>query len=510
MNNEGEKALFSLALSPACLPTFDQSLHRTAAYLLLSPEGLLLTKERAQKRYHYAFTSTDKGVHAMATVQPFRAIRYTAQAGDIQMLVCPPYDIIPLEAQKEYLAKSNYNIIRLEKPTAELAGTGTDLPIPQNSAPHQAESTAQNQEDPYQAAGALFQEWLEAGILAQDELPALFVYQMEWQGKTLEGVVARVLLEEFSKGVILPHEETLSKAKQDRFNLMCAAGCNFSDIYAIYDEPKVKAPSVKGAPLYEVTDENLVVHRLWALTDPQAIESYTQGLADTRLYIADGHHRYETALRYRNQQRNLGAPLGSDSDYLMMLLVEMSHPGLEVLPTHRVVQGLEHCDAQALLDAAAPYFAIERTTPDQMQSALEAAYQQGKKAFGLYAKGTAALLTFQGSCVPEALLPNATEASRKLDVQILHVLVLEHILGIDRANMAEQKNLVYLRDWGKAKAAVDANNADLAFMLNPPRVSEIRDVAAAGEKMPQKSTYFYPKVVTGLTLNPVRGALGGA
>lgn len=422
----------------------------------------------------------------MAEIAPFGALRFTEKAGKIDQLVCPPYDIISDEQRKAYLSTNAHNIIRLELP--------------------------REGENPYAQAGQTLNRWLEEGVLACDEQPALYLYEEEFthrdQRMRFSGVICRVKLEEFSKGVVLPHEETLSKAKTDRLNLMRATGCNFSQIYSLYhDEDGVTAGRLavcrEEKPLIELTDGEGVTHRLWMVCDPQVIDAVVGDFSNRKLYIADGHHRYETALNYRNERRQQGLSVKGDAcDSVMMMLVDMENPGLVVYPTHRIVRDLERFHEEEVIAACGEYFDVERDVAlADVSGRLDVAYAEGKKAFALYAGGSASLLVLRDESVMADLLPGASAALRGLDVSILHSLVLERIFGIDKANMANQLNLTYTRVAEEAIGAVDAGQANCCFLLNPTRVSEIRDVAAAGEKMPQKSTYFYPKLITGLVMN---------
>lgn len=422
----------------------------------------------------------------MAQVIPYRALRFTEKAGAIAQLTCPPYDIISEEQRKAFLQQNPHNIIRLELP--------------------------RDGEDPYAAAGETLRGWLQDGILKQDDAPAFYIYDITFDvngEKHITGLVGRVHLEEFEKGIVLPHEFTLSKAKADRLQLMHATGCNFSDIYSLYraDDPASPIHDVmllteKAALVHEMTDEAGLTHRLWALTDEKETAAVTKAFKDLKLYIADGHHRYETALNYRRELKESGL-WKEDADYCMMMLVEMSHPGLVVFPTHRVVRDLPDFSAEKLLAACAEYFDVQPMPLDHLQAGLDAAYTAQKKAFGFYDGKTSVLLTLKDTAVMDSLLPDVSTVSRQLDVTVLHTLILERLLRIDKENMANQKNLIYTRVLDEALETVEKGGADCCFLLNPTRVSEIRDVAAAGEKMPQKSTYFYPKLITGLTMNKI-------
>jgi len=421
----------------------------------------------------------------MAEIRPFRALRFnTEKAGEIGQLVCPPYDIISDEQRKGYLAKNPCNIIRLELPKGE---------------------------NPYQTAGETLKQWMEQGILRQDEQESIYIYEEEFTVNGLhtkfKGCIVRVRLEEFSKGIVLPHEETLSKAKEDRFNLMKATNCNFSQIYSLYMDPEHEITNrldalSDAAPENELTDSDGVTHRLWIVSDQSEIAAICKAFADKKLYIADGHHRYETALNYRNYCRENKIGSGEE-DYVMMMLVDMEHPGLVVLPTHRLVRDLPQFDKENLLTACREYFDVtEEEDINSAEAKLKTLYDDGKKAFAFYCGGSGyTLLVLRDTDALARLLPDKSAAFQGLDVTVLHTLVLEKILGIDADNMAKQINLTYVKQFEDAVAAVEKGDAQCAFILNPTKVTEIRDVAAAGEKMPQKSTYFYPKLITGLVMN---------
>lgn len=428
----------------------------------------------------------------MAEIKPFRALRFTDKAGNIASLTCPPYDIISEEQRQKFLAENPYNIIRLELPKGE---------------------------DPYTQAGKTLESWLDEEILKCDRDPAIYIYEEEFTayGKTskVKGIICRVKLEEFSKGIVLPHEETLSKAKEDRFNLMKATSCNFSQIYSLYmDETGETRRRIdhlsSGTPRYEFSD-GLVTHRLWIVNDAVAIEAFRSDFAARRLYIADGHHRYETAINYRNYCRE-NAVWAPGSEFVMMMLVDMENPGLVVFPTHRLVRGLPDFSPEQVLAGSAAYFDAE-TLSDRgaVEPRLKADYDAGKKSFVFAAVQDGALaytlLTLRDPSVMADFLPEKSEASRGLDVSVLHTLILERVLGIDKENMANQKNLTYTRSADEALESVRTGESQCAFLLNPTRVEEIGAVAAAGEKMPQKSTYFYPKLITGLVMNSLEAPL---
>ena len=383
----------------------------------------------------------------MAVIKPFRGMRFdTDKAGTLKTLCCPPYDIISEEQRKEFIKQNEYNVIRLELP--------------------------KEGDDVYVRAGEILDMWRSKGVLIHEDKPAIYIYEMEFNAyskrRSVKGIIARVKVEEFSKGIILPHEFTLSKAKADRFNLMKATNCNFSQIYALYMDSehttlKTIDDKSKTDAQYQFTDDDNITHRIWVCTDEDVINKLVNDFADRKLYIADGHHRYETALNYRNYCRENGISKEGDAqDYQMIYLVDMEHPGLIVFPTHRMVRDLADFDKDNVLESCEEYFDIM-----------------------------------------DSVLPDLSPASRQLDVSVLHSLVLEKTMGIDKENMANQINLTYTKFFEEAIMAVDKGEFQCSFILNPTRVTEIRDVAAAGEKMPQKSTYFYPKMITGMVMNDI-------
>lgn len=423
----------------------------------------------------------------MAEIKGYKGLRFNCEkAGKIEELVCPPYDIISDQQREEYIKTNPHNIIRLELPKGD---------------------------DKYNKAAEILKDWLEKAILVKEDKPAIYIYEEEFtaygERKAIKGIICRVKLEEFSKGIILPHEFTLSKAKEDRLNLMKATNCNFSQIYSLYMDGgkntlgKIDSLS-KSEPDIQLQDNDNVTHRMWIIKDEKAIADICSDFADRKLYIADGHHRYETALNYRNYLREQGlAKEGDACDYQMMMLVDMEHPGLVVFPTHRLVRNLDSFNAERVIDGCKEYFDVtEHSDINTIESTLMELYNQGKKAYAFYCGGSSyKLLVLKDTNIIKKLLPNASTATQQLDVTILHTLILEKIFGIDAENMAKQINLTYTKIFDEAISSVQQGNSQCAFILNPTRVSEIREVASNGEKMPQKSTYFYPKMITGLVMN---------
>ena len=424
----------------------------------------------------------------MAKVIPFPALRFTSKAGEISKNVCPPYDIISSSEREEYIKESECNIVRLE------------LPVGDNA---------------YENAGALYRKMRAEGLLSVDEIPAFYIYEEEFsvcgEVKKIKGIFARVKLEEFSEKVILPHEETLSKAKEDRFNLMCATFCNFSPIYSMYtDEKRVITYKIdelsKRAPDIEFTSKDGIIQRLWVIKKSADTDFIEKAFEEKQLFIADGHHRYETALKFRKKLISDGIikDASHPANYVMMMLIDMENDGLVVFPTHRIVKNLENFDEFMAIEKIKEYFAVSEIKESEIEHSLDE--NRDKKAFVLCSKGGKYhLLTLiegeKSKGALDLLNPGKSEYYKNLDVTVLHSLILEKIFGIDKENMAKQINLKYTRDISEAKAAVADGSADCAFLINPTKVSDIKNVSLAGDKMPQKSTYFYPKLITGLVMN---------
>jgi uncharacterized protein (DUF1015 family) len=427
----------------------------------------------------------------MATIKAFRGTRYSASAGKLAELCCPPYDIIS-ESERNALLRTNpHNIIRLELPRSYKDGEeNADL-------------------ESYAEAGRTLNEWVVNGTLVDDGDENIYVYEFSFENegeiRAVKGFVALVKLEEFSKGIVLPHEETLSKAKTDRFNLMTETGCNFSQIYSLYQDPDntglaVLDSATSGAPTTEFTDSDNVTHRMWAVSDTDVIGKIAALTADKRVYIADGHHRYETALAYRDAVASgeVKPPegLSATADSVPMMLVNMENPGLTVWPTHRIVRDLPDFDCGAVLAKCAEYFDI--TEHDSLPC-----FADRTNAFVLYHAGKYTLMVLKEKHIMDSILADKDVSLRYLDVSVLHSLVLERLFGIDKENMAAQRNLTYTRVFDEAIEAVDSGAANCAFLLNSTPIAEISNVASSGGKMPQKSTYFYPKLTTGLVMNRI-------
>ncbi len=404
----------------------------------------------------------------MAQIYPFKGLRYTKKAGKLKDNICPPYDIISPEERKALIKKSVFNLVSLEKPEGE-------------------------GENMYVEARKTLDEWIKNGVVKYDEEDSVYLYRVafDYEGKAYyyDGIIALCKAYNFDEKVVLPHENTLKKAKEDRFRLLLATRTSFSSVYSLYED---KDGGVKNAlagvtetePVSSVTDTEGVTHTLWKIFDEAKIKGIVEAMADKKLYIADGHHRYETALRYRDFT---GYP---EAGALLMTMVDMDSEGLLVLPTHRILH--KQADMNAVLEKMGEDFEIiPAYTREAMEELLKK--HEARHAFGIYFDGKyrVAVLKWQKLNLPPV---------EDLDVTVLHDVILEKQLGITKEDLAAQKSLTYTRDIDEGVRAVDGGSATACFILNATKVSQIRDVADAGEKMPQKSTYFHPKLISGLIM----------
>ena len=468
-------------------------------------------------------------------VSPFQGICYNQGiVGDLAHVLCPPYDVITPEQQKLYYEESNYNGIRLEFPTESLELTG----------------------DRYQRAAITFQQWLRHGVLQLDSVSSFYLHdhRFEYSGekKVRRGLIARVKLEPWGSG-IYPHEETFSKAKSDRLLLMRACRANFSSLLSLYHDSERKIASIsseasRAKPMIETSilspstgraqDENSEAHTLWAITDPGIKRELSQFLSSQPLYIADGHHRYETALNYQQERAQVsyeqipspltGAGQGEGEEakqsltgkgafnYVMMELVDFSDPGLVVLPLHRLLRGIAPSALAELEKHLENYFTLEfvSLSEDSLARchcepfALSVIASEAKQSrrpqdivlgiLGLRA-GALVLLKRRQDISFEAMMPaNRSQAYREFGVSILNHIILDKVLS-----GAKDLDIAYTVDLKEAYQQIKEGKYQLAFLLNPPQPGMIKAVADAQDRMPSKSTYFYPKLPAGLIINPL-------
>ena len=441
----------------------------------------------------------------MAKVVPFRALLYNADAvKELSSVMAPPYDVISPEQQDVLYQRDPHNVVRL------ILGKTSE-----------ADSDADNR---YTRAAADFQRWQDEGVLVRDAEPAIYLYDQEYpvegeQVVTRRGFMALTRLEDFSSGVVKPHEKTLAGPKTDRLSLTKACRANFSPIFSLYSDPCCVLEALarrekERQPDLSVTDDDGVKHRLWRVSDPAIIDKSQELLDNKPLFIADGHHRYETALNYRNYMREKHPDFTGKElfNYVLMYFANMEDQGMLIFPTHRVLHGLAEFDLEQLLEKLAPFFVVESqpfdaVDPDARQHVKETLKDLGEDRhviamFG--GDGRIHYLRLRNEGVMDAFFDEkAPKALRTLDVSILHCLILEHLLGISAEAQEQQTHLKYVKNFHEPFAQVLAGQSQVAFLLNPTRMSEVRDVANAGEKMPQKSTYFYPKLLTGLVINKI-------
>ena len=416
----------------------------------------------------------------MADVQPLRAIHYDLRtAGPLDRVCAPPYDVIDAELRRELASRSPHNVVEIDLPGGE---------------------------DPYARAGELFERWQIDGILTRDPEPALWAMTQAYRGpdgaeRVRHGLFCRVRITGYGPGLIRPHERTHPAAKEDRLRLMRATRANLSPIFSLYDDPREAAwaavePGTDAPPRGEVTDDEGTVHRLWRIADAGAIEAVRAALADTELLIADGHHRYETARTYADE-------IGGEGDhrYVLMCLVSMSDPGLTVFPTHRVVGRLAEDRRARLEEELRQDFEVADVDAG---SVVPQDGNGGPPTYGyLDRSGRALRLRLGSPAAVERALGDRSPSYRSLDTAVLEKLVLEDALGLTEEDISHQHGLAYARDLDQARALLDSGEYELAFLLRPTPIEQVQAVAQAGETMPPKSTYFYPKLLSGLLFNPL-------
>jgi uncharacterized protein (DUF1015 family) len=440
----------------------------------------------------------------VADVRPFRGIRYNQEAiGDLSLVIAPIYDVIDDDARDAFYNKHPYNVIRLIL--------------------NRVKKSDPSPEQPYIRAAEFLDRWLAQRVLIQDPVPAMYLYRqrylLESEYKECTGIVARVRLVDFSEGVVLPHENILPKPVEDRTKLLEHTKTNFSSVYALYSDPaeRLKDPiltEMERFPLSQFQSADGIAHDIWGITDEKFIKTMVRFFEGRQLYIADGHHRYTTALEYSRKLREIGE-ITDDEDprnFLMMMIVEMENPGLSVLPVHRVVTTPD-VDALKMLQGLGHWFAVaEIEVPRGPRSGqvfhllnkLEAAGEAGH-VFGLFLKdGRFFILSWKTDLDVEREVEGEASCEYKnLDVTVLQKIVIEKVLGIPPDRESVEQNLKFTRDAIEAVRFVDSGQASMAFFVNAAKVDHVRHIADNGEKMPQKSTYFHPKPSSGVIMNRI-------
>jgi len=418
----------------------------------------------------------------MAEIQPLHALHYDSRtAGALENLVAPPYDVIDELMRRELVGKSPFNIVEV------------DLPTPQEG------------EDPYAHAEHLFEAWLQQGVLLKEREPSIWVMRQQFRaaGQTLNrtGFFARVRIEDYGPGRIRPHERTHPGPKEDRLRLTRATRANLSPIFSLYDDPgdgtwSVLAPITESEPYATVVDADGIADRLWRTTDPDIISDLQAALADRELLIADGHHRYETARVYAQDIGGEG-----DHNYVLQFLCSMEDPGLVILPTHRLLTDLKTSDKhEGIANVLREHFEIEKVELEDIEPPAG-----GLPAFGYIDAHFKQpfRLTVRDPKSLDQVMSDKPDAYRRLDTAVLEALILRGPAGLSEDDISHLNGLAYSNDIEDALEAVTDGRADAAFILRGTPIDQVRQVAAAGETMPPKSTFFYPKVPTGLLLNPL-------
>lgn len=432
----------------------------------------------------------------MADVRPFPGLRFHVPATELAAVVTPPYDVITPTAQANYYARHPHNIIRLE--------LGQDEPD---------DDALDNR---YTRAAATFAEWRLTGDLCQDP-PTLYVYQQQFAvgdaTYTRTSLLGRVRLEPWDAGVILPHERTLAKPKDDRLRLLRACTANLSPLMVLYDDPDHAVAALTAAvttaePAVDFTDEQQERHVLWLVTDPALQAQITAAFAGRQLFMADGHHRYETALAFRDEVREARRELAPDdaANFALMALIATDDPGLVVLPTHRLVRNLDAPTVANIPERLSRFWEVEPLDPAEgpsLTAQLAELQATGVTAAIVATRKHQWLVRLRPEAQDRLQATGETEAWQKLDIAAVHELIVDEALGIPRDVVATSDQISYTRSAEEALVALTSGAAQVAILLNPTLPTQVRDVAQAGGRMPQKSTYFYPKLITGLVINPV-------
>ncbi|HLK05112.1 MAG TPA: DUF1015 domain-containing protein [Candidatus Acidoferrum sp.] len=443
----------------------------------------------------------------MAQVFPFRAFRYNPQLAPFQNVLTQPYDKISPEMQQKYYDAHPQNLIAVEK-GREYPGDG-----PGNNV--------------YSRAAAAFKEWEAKNVIVPDAAPSFYAYTQEFtvpgtaERRTRRGFIGAGQLEEYSAGVIFRHEHTLSGPKADRLELLRNTRTHTGQLFLLYSDPRKRIDAIlaevesSGAPATEVRDEYDVLHRLWVISDAQKVSGIQSAMADQKLVIADGHHRYETALNYRNERRSQAGSMDPNAPYerAMMTFINTRSEGLVILPTHRVAANVHDFSWHSVRRHLEPFFSTEvfAFTNEQEKDAAgknflarlkSAAPHRAIGAYPAARDGQRAyyLLVLRPGVDLAQLLPNVSPLQRELDVVLLHEGILEPALGITMQAVTKEANLTYEREAAKALGAVDSGKAQISFLLNACDVEKVVEIATANEVMPQKSTDFFPKLLSGITM----------
>lgn len=422
----------------------------------------------------------------MAKILPFQALRYNLNKVDIKNVVAPPYDVISEEKQNDLYKKSEYNVVRL------ILGKET-----------QQDNEKINK---YSRAAEYLQNWINEQVLVQDQKKSIYIYQQdfEMEGKkyTRTGFLCLLKQEPLFGGTIYPHERTLSKPKANRLNLTRSCKTNFSPIFGLYNDTNKSIENIlnnitnKEANI-DLIDESNERNRVWIVNDEKTVNEIINNLEDKKIFIADGHHRYETAMNYCKEMKEAGKK--GNFDHVLAFLCDMEDKGLAVFPTHRVAR-LNNLDFNKFSKNLEMFFEIKKTNKENIKIDLEKEFNAKNIAFGLYSGNeNYSVLVLKDKNNLDMI--KGSKYYKELDVAVLESLIFENILNFSKEDVAEQKFLKYIKDFNETISVIDDKKFELAFIMNPTRVEQIKNVSLAGEVMPQKSTYFYPKLLTGLVIN---------
>ena len=429
----------------------------------------------------------------MAEILPFRALQYFRDKVPIEKVVTQPYDKISSDMQDRYRASHPNNLVRVLRPASE---------------PEQEEGRS-----PYERAASILRQWRRDGVLEKVSEPSLFAYFERFtvpgtdETRTRKGFVGLCRLEDYENGVIYPHERTLRGPKADRLELLRHTRTHFGQVFMMYSDPHGGIDAVldrvaERLPEISIRDEYDVDHMMWTISDSTTIGAIRRQMADRKLVIADGHHRYETALAFRDEMRvAAGSDDAGTAEWLMTTLVNMDSPGMTVLGTHRVIRNLPSFDIDSFLARARDYFEVSRA--DDLEAVEKKLAEAGARpTIGLRTEGQKGfrVLALRDGLEFSAILPGVSPLEIGLDVVILHWLVLDKCLDISEEDVRGENYLGYVRGAAAAVEEVSAGRAKACFLLNPTRLEQVRDIAFAGEVLPQKSTDFFPKVLSGLTM----------
>jgi uncharacterized protein (DUF1015 family) len=434
----------------------------------------------------------------MAVTKAFRGVRYNPERiDDLSLVISQPYDRVRHGLQEKYYAQSDHTIVKIIK--------GREL------------ETDSDDDNVYTRARDYLGAWLDEGVLMREDIPALYVLHQTFtlpdgQKYTRKAFTTALQITTFDEGTVLPHERTLSGPKVDRLNLARATETYFGSIFMLYPDEENRVNSIVDQAVQALTPavarelfENDVEQRFWVVRDPAVIAQVEAEMAPkVNLIIADGHHRYETAINYRDEMRAKypDAPPNAGFNYRMVSLVSMSDPSLVILPTHRLIQSYTAKTSKQVIEDAGAYFDV-MTVPDRegLEAALADATPDAPR-IGFY-DGDYAVFTLRNAQVMAEITPDRDPTWQMLDVSILHEVLIERVMGLSKESIERKENIDYLRDVGMGYGQVDQGEADFVFVMNPTRMDQVRDCTTTGAKMPQKSTDFYPKIISGLVAMPV-------